>query len=244
MSESELLVSWVRPRSDIGVGAGVLVGMVVGVLAGVGVHVGAGVLVGIGVGVLAGVGECIGARSPHATPAVSEVGLVALLRGAGAADASRSRGACEARRMIVSRGLSGVCGSIARIGTGCTRTAPLGSTLLLPSFPHPFPSFPRPSTSLLHPPDVIPAKAGIPPQTKPHPPILNQQSLPRHSRTHSRHSRVGGNPPHRLRRPASLPRVRGELHPPNTSVAVKLSGGDPRDAVLREIDAHHALAAE
>ena len=36
MSESELLVSWVRPRADIGVGAGVLVGMVVGVLAGVG----------------------------------------------------------------------------------------------------------------------------------------------------------------------------------------------------------------
>ena len=64
--------------------------------------------------VLAGVGVCVGDRSPHAimaiwtvsrrataAPAVRDVGLVALLWGEGAADASRSRGASEARRMVV-----------------------------------------------------------------------------------------------------------------------------------------------
>ena len=96
------------------VGAGVLVGMGVWVLAGVGVCVGAGVLVGMGVWVLAGVGVCVGVRSPHAiratwtasrsataAPAASEAGLVALLRGEGVAEASRSRGASEALHMIV-----------------------------------------------------------------------------------------------------------------------------------------------
>ena len=130
----ELLVSRMGPRSDVGVGAGVLegmgvwvlagvevcvsggvlVGMGVWVLAGVGVCVGVGVLEGMGVWVLAGVGVCVGALSPHAIRAIgmvsrsaaagaaaSDAGLVALLRGEGAADASRARGASEARRMIV-----------------------------------------------------------------------------------------------------------------------------------------------
>lgn len=79
-----------------------------------GVWVLAGVEVCVGVGVLAGVGVCVGDRSPHAiraiwivsrrataAPTVRDVGLVALLRGEGAADASRLRGASEARRMIV-----------------------------------------------------------------------------------------------------------------------------------------------
>ena len=96
------------------VGGGVLVGMGVWVLAGVGVCVGAGVLVGMGVWVLAGVGVCVGVRSPHAigaiwtasrsataATAVSEAGLAALLREGRAADELRSRGASEARRMIV-----------------------------------------------------------------------------------------------------------------------------------------------
>ena len=82
--------------------------------------VGAGVLVGMVVGVLAGVGVCVGERSPHAigairaasssamaAPAVREVGLVALLRGEGAADVLRSRGDCEARRMIVGGSFAG-----------------------------------------------------------------------------------------------------------------------------------------
>ncbi len=94
------------PGGSVGVGTSVL--------AGVGVCVGAGVLVGMGVGVLAGVGVCVGVRSPHeiraiwtasrsatAALAASEAGLVALLRGGRAGDASRSRGASEARRMIV-----------------------------------------------------------------------------------------------------------------------------------------------
>ena len=65
--------------------------------------------------------------------------------------------------------------------------------------------------------------------------VVLRQDDPRHSRA------SGANSPTSLTRrtsPASLPRVRGELDPPNTAVAVELAGDDSRDAVLGKVNVH------
>ena len=140
-----------------GGGVGVLAGVGICVGAGVLVGVGVGVLAGLGVGaalVSSACAACIpsagsstscrsGVRSPHAmrvvwaasrsataAPAARDVGLAALLRGECAADALCSRGASGALRMVVGGSLYGVCGSIARVGTGCIRIVPIGSVAL------------------------------------------------------------------------------------------------------------------